>query len=187
MRDDDSTEPEIPSMRMMVSRRSLETATALLTGAFGAAVVVSSYGNGIGWSSAGVDPGTFPFLVGLIILIGSIFNLAQGWLQAREVVLRPSELKRLGMLFIPAAVYVGVIPLMGTYPASAAYVFGALAWHKRGAFIFSGLAAIGTAVANTRTESAMPRVAMKTMDVKRRAASPNRCSSRAYAVTRCPS
>ena len=53
-------------MRIMVSRRSLETATALLTGAFGAAVVVSSYGNGIGWSSAGVDPGTFPFLVGLI-------------------------------------------------------------------------------------------------------------------------
>ena len=134
-------------MRIMVSRRSLETATALLTGAFGAAVVVSSYGNGIGWSSAGVDPGTFPFIVGLIILIGSLFNLAQGWLQGREVVLRPAELKRLGMLFIPAAVYVGVIPLIGIYLASAAYVFGALAWHKRGAFIFSGLAAIGTAVA----------------------------------------
>ena len=60
--------------------------------------------------------------------------------------LRPAELKRLGMLFIPAAVYVGVIPLIGIYLASAAYVFGALAWHKRGAFILSGLAAIGTAV-----------------------------------------
>src|SRR5258705_10083640 len=131
-------------MRIMVSRRRLETATALLTGAFGAAVVVSSYGNGIGWSSTGVDPGTFPFLVGLINLSGSIFNLAQGWLQAREVVLRPSELKRLGMLFIPAAVYVGIIPLIGIYPASAAYVFGALAWHKRGALIFSRLAAVGT-------------------------------------------
>jgi hypothetical protein len=147
MRDDDSTEPEIAQMRIMISRRSLETATALLTGAFGAAVVVSSYGNGIGWSSAGVDPGTFPFIVGLIILIGSIFNLAQGWLQGREIVLRPAELRRLGLLFIPAAMYVGVIPLIGIYLASAAYVFGALAWHKRGAFIFSGLAAIGTAVA----------------------------------------
>jgi hypothetical protein len=131
---------------MMVSGRSLETATAVLTGAFGAAVVVSSYGNGIGWSAAGVDSGTFPFIVGLIILSGSVFNLVQGWLQAREIVLRPSELKRLGMLFIPAAVYVGVIPLMGMYLASAAYVFGALAWHKRGAFIFSGVAAIGTAL-----------------------------------------
>ena len=134
-------------MRIMVSQHSLETGTALLTGAFGAVVVVSSYGNGIGWSAAGVDPGTFPFIVGLIILSGSIFNLAQGWLQAPEIVLRPSELRRLGMLFIPAAVYVGVIPLIGIYLASAAYVFGALAWHKKGAFIFSGLAAIGTALA----------------------------------------
>jgi hypothetical protein len=96
-------------MQMMVSRRSLETATALLTGGFGAAVVISSYGNGIGWSAAGVDSGTFPFIVGLIILSGSVFNLVQGWLQARDIVLRPSELKRLGLLFIPAAVYVGVI------------------------------------------------------------------------------
>jgi hypothetical protein len=132
---------------MMISGRSLEAATALVTGAFGAAVVVSSLDNGIGWSAAGVDAGTFPFIVGLIILSGSIFNLAQGWLHARDVVLRQSELKRLGILFIPAAAYVGVIPLMGMYLASAFYVFGALAWHKRGSFVFSGAAAIGTAVA----------------------------------------
>jgi hypothetical protein len=132
---------------MMVSGRSLEAGTALLTGAFGAAVVISSLDNGIGWSAAGVDAGTFPFVVGLIILSGSVFNLVQGWLHAREIILRSSELKRLGMLFIPAAVYVGVIPLIGIYLASAAYVFGALVGNRRGAFIFSGIAAIGTAVA----------------------------------------
>ncbi len=132
---------------MMISRRSLETATALLTGAFGAAVVVSSFGNGIGWSAAGVDAGTFPFIVGLIILSGSIFNLVQGWLEAGDILLRPSELKRLAILFIPAAIYVGVIPLIGMYLASAAFVFGALAWHKRGSFVFAGIAAIGTALA----------------------------------------
>jgi hypothetical protein len=132
---------------MIISRRSLETATALLTGAFGAAVVVSSLGNGIGWSAAGVDAGTFPFIVGFIILSGSVFNLVRGWLEARDILLRPSELKRLAMLFIPAAVYVGVIPLIGMYLASAAYVFGALAWHKRGAFVFAGVASIGAALA----------------------------------------
>jgi len=131
----------------MISGRGLEAATALLTGAFGAAVVVSSLDNGIGWSAAGVEAGTFPFIVGLIILSGSLFNLVQGWLQAREVVLRRSELKRLGMLFIPAAVYVGLIPLAGMYLASAGYVFGALAWHKRGSLIFSAAAAISAAVA----------------------------------------
>jgi hypothetical protein len=131
----------------MISGRSLEAATALLTGAFGAAVVVSSLDNGIGWSVAGVEAGTFPFIVGFVILSGSLFNLVQGWLHARDVILRPSELKRLGLLFIPAVVYVGVIPLTGMYPASALYVFGALAWHKRGSLLFCGAVAIIAALA----------------------------------------
>ena len=131
----------------MISGRSLEAATALLTGAFGAAVVVSSLDNGIGWSAAGVDAGSFPFLVGLIILGGSIFNLLQGWVHAREVVLRPNELKRLGTLFVPAMIFVAAIPLIGMYPAAAGYAFAAFAWHKRGSFVFSGVAAISTALA----------------------------------------
>ena len=131
----------------MVSGRSLETATALVTGAFGAAVVVSSLDNGIGWSSAGVESGTFPFIVGLVILSGSVFNLWQGWLHAQAVILGPSELRRLGQLFVPAVVFVGIIPLIGMYPASALYVFGALAWQKRGALLLAALAAIGAALA----------------------------------------
>ena len=131
----------------MISGRSLETATALLTGAFGVAVAISSLDNGIGWSRAGVEAGSFPFIVGLIISAGSVFNLVQGWLHARAIVLRPSELRRLALLFIPAAAYVAAIPLTGLYAASAAYVFGALAWQKRGAFVFSAVAAIGTALA----------------------------------------
>jgi hypothetical protein len=131
----------------MVSGRSLEAATALVTGAFGAAVIVSSLDNGIGWSAAGVESGTFPFIIGLVILAGSLFNLVQGWLQARAVILGPSELKRLAMLFVPAAVFVGVIPLIGMVPASALYVFGAIAWQKRGALLLAALAAIVAALA----------------------------------------
>ena len=131
----------------MVSRRSLETATAILTGAFGAAVVVSSLDNGIGWSAAGVDAGTFPFIVGLIIFGGSVFNLVRGWPGNDYTMLTRSELKRLAGLFVPAAVYVGLIPLIGLYLASAIYVFGALSWHKRGAWIFASVAAVATALA----------------------------------------
>jgi hypothetical protein len=102
----------------MVSGRSLEAGTASITGIFGAAVAISSLDNGIGWSAAGVDAGTFPFIIGLIILGGSIFNLVQGWLHARDTALGPSELKRLAALFVPAAIYVGMIPLIGMYVAS---------------------------------------------------------------------
>ena len=129
----------------MVSGRSLEAGTALLTAAFGVAVVVSSLDNGIGWSAAGVDAGTFPFVVGLIIVSGSLFNLAQGWLHAREIVLRSSELKRLAMLFIPAAIYVGVIPLIGIYRLG---IYVLARWPGTSAVpSFLGIAAIGTAVA----------------------------------------
>jgi len=131
----------------MVFGRSLEAATALITGAFGAAVVVSSLDNGIGWSSAGVESGTFPFIVGLTIVAGSLFNLVQGWLHSRAVILATDELRRLGILFVPAAVFVGLIPLIGMYPAAACYVFGALAWHKRGSLLVPVLTAIGTALA----------------------------------------
>lgn len=131
----------------MVSGRSLEAATALITGAFGAAVVASSLDNGIGWSAAGVESGTFPFIVGLVILAGSVFNLVQGWLQARAVILGPAEVRRVAVLFVPAAVFVGVIPMIGIYPASAFYVCGALAWHKRGSLLLAAVAAIGAALA----------------------------------------
>jgi hypothetical protein len=115
----------------MISRRACEAATATLTGAFGAAVAISSLSNGIGWSSAGVDPGTFPFITGLIILSGSVFNLVRGVLLEHERMLDWSELKRLAALFVPAAVYVGVIPVVGMYVASAGYVFGTFALQSR--------------------------------------------------------
>jgi hypothetical protein len=132
---------------MSISGRSLEAATSLITGAFGAAVVVSSLDNGIGWSTAGVEAGAFPFIVGLVIAAGSLFNLVQGWRQARPVVLSSGELKRLGGLFVPAAVYVGAIPLIGMYLASGVYVFGAFAWHRRGSLLFAGAVAIAMALA----------------------------------------
>ncbi|KRR03022.1 tripartite tricarboxylate transporter TctB family protein [Bradyrhizobium valentinum] len=120
----------------MISRRALEIATAALTGIFGVVVVVSSIDNGIGWSSAGVDAGTFPFLTGIIIVLGSLYNMGQGalgrgTLAMVRVAVTPSELRRLAGLFVPAAIFVAVIPIVGMYLASAGYVFAVLALPKQ--------------------------------------------------------
>jgi putative tricarboxylic transport membrane protein len=131
----------------MISRRSLEAATAILTGAFGATVFISSLDNGIGWSSAGVDAGTFPFIVGVIIFAGSLYNLVVGWPGNDTVLLRPDDLKRVATLFVPAAVFVGLIPLAGMYVASAAYIFAAIAWQRQRSLTFAGLVALATALA----------------------------------------
>ena len=110
----------------MVSRRALEALTAVVTGAFGVAVVVSSLDNGIGWGRGGVDSGTFPFITGLIVTAGSLYNLVRGLLAGREVVINAHDMKRVAALFLPAVAFVAFIPLAGLYVVSAVYLFASL-------------------------------------------------------------
>jgi hypothetical protein len=136
----------------MISRRALELATAVLTGSFGVAVVVQSLDNGIGWSSAGVDAGTFPFITGIIIVAGSLYNLVRGVVPAGSlanvpVAITSIELRRLAGLFVPAAIFVAAIPLLGMYIASAAYIFAVLAIPRHQSLLRSAVTAAATALA----------------------------------------
>ena len=136
----------------MISRRVLEIAAAVLTGIFGAVVVISSLDNGIGWSSAGVDAGTFPFLTGIIIVLGSLYNAAQGALGRGTLAIvrtavTPSELRRLAGLFVPAAIFVAAIPLLGMDLASAGYVFAVLALPRRQSVLRALVIAAATPIA----------------------------------------
>ena len=136
----------------MISRRSLELATAVLTGSFGVAVVVQSLDNGIGWSSAGVDSGTFPFLTGVIIVLGSLYNLARGVLPTATlanvpIAITSTELRRLAGLFVPAAIFVAAIPLLGMYLASALYILAVLAIPRHQSLLRSLAMAAATALA----------------------------------------
>ncbi|MBR0789612.1 tripartite tricarboxylate transporter TctB family protein [Bradyrhizobium manausense] len=136
----------------MISRRALELATAILTGSFGVAVVVQSLDNGIGWSSAGVDSGTFPFLTGIIIIAGSLYNLGRGVvpvvsLASVPIAITSIELRRLAGLFVPAAIFVAAIPLLGMYIASAAYIFAVLAIPRHQSLLRSAVTAAATALA----------------------------------------
>jgi hypothetical protein len=130
----------------MISRRLLEILTASLTGVFGLAVAISSVENGIGWSSDGVDAGTFPFVTGVIILAASLYNLGRGAFAGPAVIISRSDLRRGAGLFLPAAAFVGVIPWLGFYLASAGYMFGVLALPKHLNLIRSLLIAIATPI-----------------------------------------
>jgi hypothetical protein len=131
----------------MISRRWLEIGTAFLTGSFGLVVVISSLDNGIGWSDAGVDAGTFPFLTGLIIVGGSLYNLVHGAFAGSGIVISRSDLNRGAALFLPAVAFVGAIPWLGFYLASGAYMLGVLAVPKNLTLVRSLLIAIATPVA----------------------------------------
>jgi len=115
----------------MLSKRALETATAILTGAFGAAVMLSSRDNGIDWSESGVESGTFPFITGTIIVVASLYNLAHGWIKSEGIAATREGLRHTAALFLPAALFVALIPLIGMYVGSALYLFGTLHFQSR--------------------------------------------------------
>ena len=119
----------------------------MLTGSFGLAVVLSSRDNGVGWSEAGVDAGTFPFLTGIIILAGSLYNLAHGAIAGGGIVVSRLDLKRGAALFLPAAAFIGVIPWLGFYLASGAYMVGVLAGPRHLSIVRSLLIGVVTPIA----------------------------------------
>lgn len=131
----------------MVSRRALEALTACITGAFGVAVVVQSLDNGIGWGRGGVDSGTFPFMTGLIVTAGSLWNLGRGLMAGRESLIGARDLRRVGALFLPAAAFVALIPLLGMYVVTALYMFGTLRFQSKVASWRAALIALVVVVA----------------------------------------
>ena len=61
--------------RALVSRTSMEVATALVTGAVGSAVVWAAVEHDIGWGDSGPASGYFPFRIGILIILASLVNL----------------------------------------------------------------------------------------------------------------
>src|SRR5215210_6772246 len=102
----------------MISRRGLGVDTAALTGAFGLSVVVSSAEIGSGLSSGSVEAGTFPFLTGALICIGSAVNLGAALIRPNVPLVSRAELGRMADLFLPALAMVAAIPLVGLYVAA---------------------------------------------------------------------
>ena len=115
----------------MGSRRGLEVLTALLTGTFGVAILVSSLRLGIGWSRDGVGTGTFPAIAGGLTVLASLYNLVRGALTRGPTLLDGARFKRIVAIFVPAAIFVALIPLLGLHAAAGVYVFAVIAMQKR--------------------------------------------------------
>ena len=64
----------------MVTRFWAEIGTAILTLVFGLVIVKGSLEFGIGWDSAGPQPGAFPFYAGALIALASL--TAMRWIEA---------------------------------------------------------------------------------------------------------
>ncbi|CAL8969240.1 hypothetical protein RHODGE_RHODGE_02724 [Rhodoplanes serenus] len=116
----------------MASRFHAELATALGTAAFGAVVVAGAIEYGIGWDSAGPEPGAFPFYVGLLIILASLANGVQAIAHHRALAtagfLDGPHARRVLIFVALSVVFVILATLLGLYVAAVLYVAAAAWW-----------------------------------------------------------
>jgi hypothetical protein len=122
--------------RPATTYRTMELAVAALAFIFGAIVVFDSARLGAGWSDDGPQAGYFPFYIGLIICVGSLWIIATTWRKrdaGREAFVLRGQLRQIMTLLLPAIVYVIAIGFVGMYVASIvflAYFMGRHGGHR---------------------------------------------------------
>lgn len=112
------------------SHRSVEGGVAVAVGILGLITVLGSLKVGVGWGDEGPKAGFFPFYIGLIIIISSVVNFAQLFIGGKDHGLFASwgQLAKVMSVVVPTAIYVGIIPFIGIYLASALLIGTFMMW-----------------------------------------------------------
>lgn len=111
--------------RTIVSRFTMEVATALGAAAIGAVVIYGATEHSIGWGDAGPEPGYVPFWLGLIIMGASLAVLVQTLIQrvgVGETFITREQGLRIAAFSIPVVLFVPVALVLGLYVATAIYL-----------------------------------------------------------------
>jgi putative tricarboxylic transport membrane protein len=122
----------------MASNRTVNIVVALVLVAIGALVIADSLRLGISWAPDGPRPGYFPFYTGLLIMLSSLCTIILtllGRMGSNEPFVRREQFRDVMKVFVPIAIYVGLIGLIGIYVASALFIavfmrwLGKFRWH----------------------------------------------------------
>ncbi len=117
------TEHEESNDKPAVSVRVMEIIVAGLMLLSGIVVATDSYRLGARWAEDGPQSGYFPFYIGIIICVCSIFILGQALrLGASHSFVDWRPLRRVFTVLFPAAGYVLLVHLFGIYVSSAFYI-----------------------------------------------------------------
>jgi putative tricarboxylic transport membrane protein len=115
------------------SQRWMEVAVAAAIAAFGAIVMIGSLQAGISWGVEGPLAGFFPFYVGLLIAVSSLYNLYRAYedVPVGKLFAEWGQLRSVMSVVIPTTVYVLAIPYTGIYVASALLIGLFMRWLGR--------------------------------------------------------
>ncbi|HEY7386512.1 MAG TPA: tripartite tricarboxylate transporter TctB family protein [Beijerinckiaceae bacterium] len=137
------------SERALVSRSTMEMATALATLGAGIAVMWGAVEHDIGWGDSGPAAGYFPFRIGVLIALGSLANLGLAlWRRTedRSVFLTRAQGKRVLAFGLPVVAFVIVALALGLYVAAMLYLFLVMVFQGGYRPLFALTVAIGFAV-----------------------------------------
>jgi hypothetical protein len=97
-------------------------------------VIADSLRLGIGWAEDGPRPGYFPFYTGLLIVLSSLGTIALtlfGSIKSSGPFVGRGQFRDVLKVFVPSAIYVGLIGFIGIYVASALFIAVFMRWLGR--------------------------------------------------------
>lgn len=113
-------------------RHHVEMGVAAFMALLGIVAVVGGLQVGTGWGAEGPKSGFFPFWIGLIVIGTSAFNLVRAWTHgSREIFATWFQIAQVLKVVLPLTIYVGAIPWLGIYLASALLIAGFMRWIGR--------------------------------------------------------
>jgi putative tricarboxylic transport membrane protein len=118
------------------SHRSVEVGVAAFMALLALIGVYGSIKVGIGWGDEGPRAGFFPFYVSLVVLVSCAINMFAALAAPDDgrVFAEWGQLRQVLWVLVPTIVYVGLIPFIGIYVASALLIaffmrlFGRYGW-----------------------------------------------------------
>jgi len=117
--------------RSAAKRGTLEWITAVAMLLLGVLVIVDSVRVGIRWVDDGPQAGYFPFYVGVLLCLSSVWNFAMTLVDkasSQKSFVSVASIKLIFAMLLPAVVYVALIGWMGFYVSSILFIGLFMIW-----------------------------------------------------------
>jgi putative tricarboxylic transport membrane protein len=122
----------------------VEVGVAAAMALLGAIAVIGSLRVGTGWGAEGPKSGFFPFWIGLIVIATSLYNMVRAYTRgSRKLFANWHQIAQVLKVVLPLTIYVGVIPWIGIYVASALLIAGFMRWIGRYGWLLTAAISIG--------------------------------------------
>jgi len=130
------------------SYRSVEIGTAVMMLLFAAITIYGSLKAGINWGAEGPRAGFFPFYIGLMIAVATLYNLARIYIDVAPGLFADwSQLRQVLAVIVPTTIYVFIIPWLGLYVASILLIAVFMKWLGRYGWGLVAAVSLGTMAA----------------------------------------